>query len=53
MTGLVTFRLGAGEYATPLQDVREVVRLGGLADLPGMMEILRGPNEETKVHVCM
>ena len=24
-----------------------------LADLPGMMEILRGPNEETKVHVCM
>ena len=24
-----------------------------LVDLPRMMEILRGPNEETKVHVCM
>lgn len=42
MTGLVTFRLGAGEYATPLQDVREVVRLGALADLPGMTPPLAG-----------
>ncbi len=25
----------------------------GLADLPKMMDVLRGPNEETKVHVCM
>ena len=24
-----------------------------LADLPTMMDVLRGPNEETKVHVCM
>ena len=24
-----------------------------LADLPRVMELLRGPNEETKVHVCM
>ena len=24
-----------------------------LIDLPAMMDVLRGPNEETKVHVCM
>ncbi len=24
-----------------------------LLDLPSMMDVLRGPNEETKVHVCM
>ncbi|MEX2292037.1 MAG: chemotaxis protein CheW [Mycobacteriales bacterium] len=42
MTGLVTFRLGAREYATPLSDVREVVRLEGLADLPGMTPPLAG-----------
>ena len=42
MTGLVTFRLGAREYATPLSDVREVVRLQGLADLPGMTPPLAG-----------
>ena len=24
-----------------------------LVDLPAMMDVLRGPNEETKVHVCM
>ena len=42
MTGLVTFRLGAREYATPLADVREVVRLQGLADLPGMAPPLAG-----------
>lgn len=40
--GLVTFRLGAREYATPLQAVREVVRLEGLADLPGMTAPLAG-----------
>ena len=42
MTGLVTFRLGAREYATPLRSVREVVRLEGLADLPGMTPPLAG-----------
>ena len=40
--GLVTFRLGAREYATPLHAVREVVRLEGLADLPGMTAPLAG-----------
>ena len=40
--GLVTFRLGAREYATPLQSVREVVRLEGLVDLPGMAAPLVG-----------
>jgi purine-binding chemotaxis protein CheW len=42
MSGLVTFRLGEREYATPLVDVREVVRLEGLADLPGMSPPLAG-----------
>ena len=42
MTGLVTFRLGEREYATPLGDVREVVRLQGLADMPGMAPPLAG-----------
>ena len=42
MNGLVTFRLGAREYATPLSAVREVVRLQGLADLPGMAPPLAG-----------
>ena len=42
MSGLVTFRLGEREYATPLADVREVVRLEGLADLPGMEPPLAG-----------
>jgi purine-binding chemotaxis protein CheW len=42
MNGLVTFRLGDREYATPLADVREVVRLQGLADLPGMAPPLAG-----------
>lgn len=42
MTGLVTFRLGEREYATRLSDVREVVRLEGLADLPGMTPPLAG-----------
>jgi chemotaxis signal transduction protein len=42
MIGLVTFRLGSREYATPLASVREVVRLTGLADLPGMTPPLAG-----------
>lgn len=40
--GLVTFAIGAREYATPLAAVREVVRLEGLADLPGMTPPLAG-----------
>jgi purine-binding chemotaxis protein CheW len=42
MSGLVTFVLGEREYATPLTSVREVVRLEGLADLPGMTPPLAG-----------
>ena len=41
-TGLITFALGTREYATPLSSVREVVRLEGLADLPGMEPPLAG-----------
>ncbi len=40
--GLVTFALGAREYATPLSSIREVVRLDGLDDLPGMTPPLAG-----------
>jgi purine-binding chemotaxis protein CheW len=40
--GLVTFRLGERDYCTPLVSVREVVRLQGLADLPGMEPPLAG-----------
>ena len=40
--GLVTFVLGDREYATPLSSIREVVRLEGLADLPGMTPPLAG-----------
>lgn len=40
--GMVTFRIGVSEYATRLDDVREVVRLQGLADLPGMRPPLAG-----------
>ena len=39
---LVTFRLGGREYATALDAVREVVRLEGLAELPGMAPPLAG-----------
>ena len=39
---LVTFVLGEREYATPLSAIREVVRLEGLADLPGMTPPLAG-----------
>ena len=41
-SGLVTFVLGTREYATPLSSIREVVRLEGLADLPGMTPPLAG-----------
>jgi chemotaxis signal transduction protein len=41
-SGLVTFVLGEREYATPLTAIREVVRLDGLADLPGMTAPLAG-----------
>lgn len=40
--GLVTFVLGERVYATPLSSIREVVRLEGLADLPGMTPPLAG-----------
>lgn len=40
--GYVTFRLGEREFATPLDDVREVVRLNGLERLPGMEPPLAG-----------
>lgn len=39
---VVTFALGSRDYATPLRSVREVVRLEGLADLPGMAPPLAG-----------
>jgi chemotaxis signal transduction protein len=42
MSQLVTFVLGEREYATPLSVIREVVRLEGLADLPGMTPPLAG-----------
>lgn len=41
-SGLVTFVLGDREYATPLSSIREVIRLEGLADLPGMTPPLAG-----------
>jgi purine-binding chemotaxis protein CheW len=41
-SGLVTFVLGERDYATPLSSIREVVRLEGLADLPGMTPPLAG-----------
>jgi chemotaxis signal transduction protein len=40
--GLITFVLGERGYATPLDAVREVVRLERLADLPGMTPPLAG-----------
>ncbi len=42
MKHLVTFRIGDRDYAASLGDVREVVRLQGLADLPGMSAPLAG-----------
>lgn len=41
-SGLITFTLGERDYATLLSSVREVVRLEGLADLPGMSRPLAG-----------
>ena len=41
-TGYVTFRLGEREFATPLAEVREVVRLLSLEPLPGMEPPLAG-----------
>lgn len=40
--GFVLFRLGERMYATPLSEVREVVRLGPLAQLPAMAAPLAG-----------
>jgi chemotaxis signal transduction protein len=40
--GLVMFLLGEREYATPLSAIREVVRLEGLTDIPGMTPPLAG-----------
>lgn len=40
--GYVTFRLGEREFATPLTEVREVLRLTGLEPLPGMEPPLAG-----------
>lgn len=42
MSSLVSFRIGGRRYATDLAAVREVVRLSGLTDLPGMAPPLAG-----------
>ncbi|MFL6139880.1 MAG: chemotaxis protein CheW [Frankiaceae bacterium] len=42
LTGHVTFRIGERCYAAPLAMVREIVRLEGLAELPGMAPPLAG-----------
>ncbi|HVB27637.1 MAG TPA: chemotaxis protein CheW [Mycobacteriales bacterium] len=42
MRGYVTFRLGERCFATPLDEVREVVRLRELEALPGMQAPLAG-----------
>lgn len=39
---LVRFRIGSREFATGIDGVREVVRLQGLADLPGLRPPLAG-----------
>lgn len=41
-TGYVMFQLGARTFATPLDDVREIVRLAGLEALPGGQAPLAG-----------
>lgn len=41
-SGYVTFRLGEREFAAPLTDVREVLRLSDLQELPGMEPPLAG-----------
>jgi chemotaxis signal transduction protein len=40
--GFVLFRLGERTFATPLGDVREIVRLSGLESLPGARPPLAG-----------
>jgi purine-binding chemotaxis protein CheW len=40
--GYVTFRLGEREFATTLDEVREIVRLVGLERLPGMAASMAG-----------
>lgn len=40
--GFVTFRIGDREYATALDEVREVVRLNGMTVLPGMTAPMAG-----------
>jgi chemotaxis signal transduction protein len=40
--GYVLFRLGPRTFATPLNDVREIVRLSGLETLPGARPPLAG-----------
>jgi purine-binding chemotaxis protein CheW len=40
--GYVTFRLGEREFAAALDGVREVLRLEGLAALPGMVAPMAG-----------
>jgi len=40
--GYVLFRLGERTFATPLSDVREIVRLTRLEELPGMRPPLAG-----------
>lgn len=42
MKGYVTFRIGDREFATALDEVREIVRLSGLTALPGMAERMAG-----------
>ena len=42
MKGFVTFRIGDREFATALDEVREIVRLSGLTTLPGMAEPMAG-----------
>ena len=41
-TGYVLFQLGDRTFATPLDDVREIVRLAGLERLPGSRPPLAG-----------
>ena len=42
MRGYVTFRLGEREFAAALDGIREVLRLEGLAALPGMVAPMAG-----------
>lgn len=40
--GYITFALGGRTFALPLPAVREIVRLGGLLELPGMAPSMAG-----------